>query len=106
MNIDHFDRARAAWPLLVNRSNQRLPPYTYREICTELRVHWRNARHFLLVIREHCSQNALPPLQALVVNAATRLPGAGCVGSPTTHAELQETLIAIYEHRWPTVAPF
>ncbi|MBA3897207.1 MAG: hypothetical protein H0X36_08780 [Sphingomonadaceae bacterium] len=106
MSIDHVQRARAAWPFLVDRASNGLPPYTYREICTEIGLHWRSAQYFLGVIQRNCRANGLPPLQFLAVNAATRLPGRGCHGSPETHPALQSALRAIYAHQWPTAAPF
>jgi hypothetical protein len=106
MRIDHFRRARAAWPLLAGRALNGLPPYTYREICDEIGVHWRSAHHFLGIIRRHCSASGLPPLQVLVVNAATRLPGQGCAGVPRTRVAYEIALRAIYAHRWPIAAPF
>ncbi len=106
MPIDHFKRARAAWPLLVSRAVNGLPPYTYREICDEIGVHLRAAPYFLGVIRRYCSANGLPPLQVLVVNAATRLPGQGCAGAPTTHISQQDALGAIYAYHWLIAPPF
>lgn len=104
--IDHLERARAAWPLLANRAVNVLLPYTYREICDEIELHWRSAPYFLGVIRRYCSANGLPPLQVLVVNARTRLPGQGCAGAPRTYAAHQDALRAIYVYRWPITAPF
>lgn len=104
--IDHFNRARAAWPFLAARAANGLPPYTYREICDEIGVHWRSARYFLGAVQGHCRANGLPPLQVLAVNAATRLPGQGCTGAPKTHAAHQDALRAVYAHRWPIAAPF
>lgn len=106
MQIDHVMRARVAWPLLVDRAVNRLPPYTYREICEEIGMHWRSAPYFLGIIRGYCSNNKLPPLQVLVVNAATRLPGQGCPGTPRTQSAQQDALKAIYAQRWPPAAPF
>lgn len=106
MPIDHVQRARMAWPLLVGRAVHGLAPYTYREICDEIGVHWRGAPYFLGVIRRYCSANGLPPLQVLVVNAATRLPGQGCAGAPRTHLAHQDAMSAIYAHRWTIAPPF
>jgi hypothetical protein len=106
VHIDHFKRARAAWPYLIDRAVNGMSPYTYREICDEIGVHWRSAQHFLAIIRRHCSANGLPPLQVLVVNAATRLPGQGCAGTPRTLRAHQDAMRAVYAHRWPIAAPF
>jgi hypothetical protein len=106
MNIDHIERARRSWPHLAKRASQNLPPCTYKEICGEIGLHWRAARYFLGVIQRHCRANGLPPLQFLAVNAASRLPGRGCVGSPRTDAAQQEALRMIYAYPWPADAPF
>lgn len=106
MAIDHVQRARVAWPLLVDRAANGLPPCTYGQICAEIGLHWRSARYFLGAIQRHCRVNRLPPLQFLAVNAVSRLPGKGCVASPKTHAAHQSALGEIYAHRWPTAAPF
>lgn len=106
MPVDHLRRAQAAWPLLVGRAAHGMPPCTYREICDEIGVHWRSAPYFLGVIRRYCSAAGLPPLQVLVVNAVTRLPGQGCAGTPRTHSTHQAALREIYAYRWPTTAPF
>jgi hypothetical protein len=106
MPIDHLGRARAAWPFLVGRTVNGRPPCTYREICDEIGVHWRSAPHFLGIIRRYCNARGLPPLQVLVVNAATRLPGQGCSGTPRTLPAYQAALPAIYAYRRPSAAPF
>lgn len=106
MRIDHFGRAREAWPLLAGRAVNGQPPYTYREICDEIGVHWRSAHHFLGIIRRHCSASGLPPLQVLVVNATTHLPGQGCTGVPGNRSAYEIALRAIYAYRWPIAAPF
>ncbi len=106
MTIDHIERARTAWPHLVRRASGNLPPYTYKEISVEIGLHWRAARYFLSVIQRHCRANGLPSLQFLAVNAVSRLPGRGCVGSPRTDAAQQEALRAIYAYSWPLKAPF
>ncbi len=106
MSIDHVQRARTAWPFLVDRASNGLPPYTYREICMEIGLHWRSARYFLGIIQRHCSANGLPPLQFLAVNAASRLPGHGCVGAPGSHTAHQSALRAIRAYPWPTIAQF
>jgi hypothetical protein len=106
MPIDHLGRARAAWPLLVGRTVNGRPPCAYREICDEVGVHWRSAPYFLGIIRRYCNARGLPPLQVLVVNAATRLPGQGCSGTPRTVRDHQAALRAIYAYKWPRAAPF
>lgn len=106
MAIDHVQRARTVWPHLVARAANGLPPCSYGQICAEIGLHWRSARYFLGVIQRYCRANRLPPLQFLVVNAVSRLPGKGCASSPTTQAVHQNLLNEIYAHCWPIAAPF
>jgi len=77
----HVERARQAWPLLVDKAKSGGAPFTYREIGDAIDVHCRAAAWFLGVIQAHCLERNWPRLQALVVNKATRLPGAGYNGS-------------------------
>ena len=68
MAIDHFFRAKKAWPLLVKRAQTTCVPFTYKEISNRIGLHHRAARWFLSEIQEFCHENKLAPLQALVVN--------------------------------------
>ena len=56
-------------------------PLTYGELCMRLGLHHRAAAWMLALIQDWCSRERLPPLQALVVNARTRLPGSGARGA-------------------------
>jgi len=105
MPIDHFSRAKKAWPLLIRRARQKGPPYTYGELCVELGLHHRAAGWFLGVIQNYCKHNKLPPLQALVVNKKTRLPGCGYVGSPRTQKQHSRALDKVYKEKWSSRAP-
>lgn len=106
MAIDHVQRARRAWPLLVNHAERGKPPYTYGQLCSRLGLHWRAAQWFLGVIQEHCRSNRIPALQALAVNKRTRVPGKGYVGSPRSRAAHKRELRKVYRHPWPRQAPF
>jgi hypothetical protein len=44
-------------------------------------IHWRPIGYCLGIIQEYCEDNGLAPLQALAVNAKTRIPGPGYYGS-------------------------
>jgi hypothetical protein len=103
--IDHSARARKAWPFLARKANNGGGPFTYKELCDKLGLHHRAAGFFLGVIQEHCRENYLPPLQALVVNKKTRLPGSGYYGSKRNKANHQKALNKVRDKNWPTKAP-
>ena len=102
MSIDHVVRARRAWTLLTGLARTRAEPLTYGEICARLRLHHRAAAWFLGVIQDYCKANRLPPLQALVVNSRTRLPGLGSTGSGRSAAQHRRALERVYGFAaWP-----
>ncbi len=103
--IDHRQRARAAWPYLVQtaRQGRRI---TYGELCALIGLHHRAAGWFLGVIQRFCRQNSLPPLQAVAVNKQTRVPGSGYVATPRGGRAYRKALGAVYGEKWPRRAPF
>jgi len=103
MAIDHFSRAKKAWPILVKRAQTTCEPFTYKEISNQIGLHHRSARWFLSEVQEFCSENNLPPLQALVVNKKTRLPGDGYYGSEITHKHHQKVLKKVSKEDWVKV---
>lgn len=106
MALDHETRARRAWPLLVALAKQRREPLTYAELCARLGLHHRAAACILDLVQDWCSRNRLPPLQALVVNARTRLPGSGAKGAGKDERQHRRALERVYRHAdWPTRAP-
>jgi len=106
MSIDHVARARRAWPILTALARTRGEPLTYGEICTRLRLHHRAAAWFLGVIQDYCRTQKLPPLQALVVNSRTRLPGLGSTGSGRDAAQHRRALERVYRFAWPEKPSF
>jgi hypothetical protein len=105
MRIDHVSRAEKAWPLLVRRANENGPVYTYGELCAELGLHPRSAGWLLGVIQSYCKRNKLPPLQALVVNKKTKLPGTGYVGSPRSRAAHNRAVSMVFKAKWSLSPP-
>jgi hypothetical protein len=102
MPLDHQARAIRAWPVLVALARKRGEPMSYGELCARLRLHHRAAAPLLNLIQDFCARERLPPLQALVVNARTRLPGAGSSGSGSTAASHRRALERVYRHEaWP-----
>jgi hypothetical protein len=102
----HERRARRAWPLLVKRAASGRPPFTYGELAGRLGLHHRSAAWFLGVIQRYCRENNLPPLQALAVNARTKIPGGGYHGSARTVRAHAQALAAVRKAPWPNKAPF
>ena len=105
MVIDHKARARAAWPYLVKQARLQ-QNITYGSIAGLLGLHHRSARWFLSVIQEYCSANSLPPLQVLVVNKRTGIPGSGYVASKRSEKALQKAIRKTCSFSWPKKAPF
>lgn len=103
--IDHRKRARRAWPYLARRANSSKDPYTYKELTDKLGLHHRSAAFFLGVIQDYCRNKTWPPLQALVVNKRTRLPGSGYVGSSRTRSAHSKALAKVYRKQWPLKPP-
>ena len=104
-SINHKARARRAWPHLVGAAG-RGQKLTYGELARKIGLHHRAAGWLLGVIQDYCAQNARPPLQALVVNKGTRIPGFGYVASPRGGAAYRRALRAVFAHQWPPRAPF
>lgn len=98
-------RAQQAWPVLVRQARAGGPPLTYGALCSILGVNPRVASYFLGKIQTYCRRHRLPPLQALAVNARTRLPGPGYNGSARTRTAHFRALQRVYAHAWPIAAP-
>ena len=106
MVLDHEGRARRAWPLLVAIATRRRDPITYGELCARLGLHHRAAAWLLDCIEGWCATLRLPPLQALVVNSRTRLPGRGSTGAGRDAKQHRRALERVYRHSsWPARAP-
>ena len=108
MKIDHKERARLAWPYLAARANEaeKPNPFTYKEIGDKIGVHYRAVGHFMSIIQDYCKKYpAKPPLQALVVHAADRLPGTGYDGSRITREDHDRALAEVGSTEWPETPP-
>ena len=105
-DVLHQSRARKAWPILVERANSKGQCFTYREIGDAIGVHWRAAGLFLSVIQEKCKKEKWPKLQALAVNALSRVPGKGYEGDRGKKQHEKEIKQVQAKPNWPTQAPF
>jgi putative restriction endonuclease len=103
--IDHRDRARKAWPYLTDIAKQRTT-ITYGALAAKIGLHHRALRLPLGVIQEYCRTNELPPLQAVVVNQQTGMPGEGYRASSRQSAVHRHKLDEVYAHEWSTRVPF
>lgn len=101
--IDHLSRAKKAWPILVGHAEKGEAPFTYGELAKKLSLHHRAVGYFLSIIQDFCRDRKLPPLQALVVNKQTRLPGYGYKGSKITHNKHAEVLKDVYKFNWSKI---
>ena len=102
---DHTERARQAWPILVQVAANR-GRISYGQLCGPLGLHPRSASYFLSVIHNHCQARGWPPLVALAVNQQNAIPGAGYNAGPRAGKGYRETLEDVYTRDWPTTAPF
>jgi hypothetical protein len=105
MGRKQLKHARRAWKILAYRANHNLPPLTYKALCAQLGIHYRNAQHFLGIIQDFNARHGLAKLQALAVNAQSALPGTGFAGGRTVKAYVRE-LLRVYGTLWPATAPF
>ena len=103
--IDHVVRARAAWEILYKlaRKGRRI---SYGDLTEPLGLHHRSARWFLGVIQEECRRRDLPPMQAIVFNKRTGVPGAGYVATGKKGKAYRKAVRRVHEYRWPKKAPF
>ena len=106
MPIDHKARARKAWPILVSVASARGEPMSYSELAAQLDLHYRAVGRFLGVIQMYCKKQQWPPLQALVVNKRTKLPGGGYTGSGRGVVQHQAALQKVRAYNWPVTVPF
>ncbi len=79
---------------------------TYGNLAKKMRLHHRSTSWFLGVVQDYCADEDLPPLQALVVNKETMLPGAGYTGSERAKKLHQVTVDLVRSYAWPDKAPF
>ena len=105
LKIDHVARARVAWPILSKLAHKG-KKITYGELSGFLGLHHRSARWFLGVIQEECIRQDLPPIQAIVVNKRTGVPGAGYVATGRHGKVYRRSVRRVHEYAWSKKAPF
>ena len=100
--VDQFERAERAWTILVGCAGNRRST-TYGQLAARMGVHPRVCRFFLGLIQDHCSKYSLPPLQSLVVNKRTGLPGGGYTGSLRDHHQIEKAQNIVYDFQWEKI---
>lgn len=102
--IDHRKRARRAYPILrrVAQAGKRI---TYKELTDTLGLHHRAARWLLGVIQAYCAENDLPPLQALVIRKADKVPGKGYAATPCGGRKYRKAVRRVQAFNWPKKLP-
>ena len=99
-NRDWTPEAMQLWSMLVLMATFKDKPRPYAEIGLLVGVWQRNMGLPLGMIQDYCKRNALPPLQALVVNKETGYPTCGGYAADTNWDEVYKS---IYEFGWHTV---
>lgn len=100
--VDQFDRARRAWPILIEQAKQR-SPITYGRLAEKMELHPRVCRYFLGIIQDHCLEKDLPPLQSLVINKRTKVPGSGYFATPRGRVQIDEAHNQVFGFKWNSV---
>ena len=95
--------SRRAWAILADGCAL----HEYGELAPRLGpgIGPRVVSDFLSPIQSYCAEHGLPPLQALVVNKATRRPGGGYTGDRTKRGHLRD-LKRVRAYAWAKQAPY
>jgi putative restriction endonuclease len=96
------ERANKAWPILIKLARNE-ETTTYGELANIMGIHQRVCSFFLGLIQKHCSKHDLPPLQSLVVNKDTGVPGAGYVATGRSRKEIEAAHKEVFEHPWDKI---
>jgi len=97
--VDQEARAHEAWDILAECA-RRKQPLAYGELAGQMGIHHRACAPFLGLIQAHCRSHGLPPLQSLVVNKQTSVPGGGYHGSGTDLRELIQAHDDVFAFSW------
>ena len=97
--VNQAARAAEAWGILTAQAVKG-EPITYGQLAKIMGVHPRVCRFFLGLIQEYCMSASLPPLQSLVVNKTTGIPGEGYYATPREANRVNETHIKVFDFEW------
>lgn len=75
MTDETRQRAERTWDILTERAYKNLRKIKYKALAEMVGTHPRACASYLSPIQEYCAAHNLPPLQSLVVSAATGKPG-------------------------------
>ena len=106
LRVDQYERAGRAWLILIDCARNR-KSITYGQLAARMDVHPRVCRFFLGLIQDRCMANNLPPLQSLVVNMRSRLPGGGYIATPRDHRKIEQAHTEVFKFEWDGIVnPF
>lgn len=95
------ERAVQLWSLLALAATNR-QILTYDIVARLTGVVRPSVGDFLRPIQQYCTENALPPLTALVVGEQTGIPGEGFIAA----ADVPAAQMRVFQHRWlEAIAP-
>ncbi len=97
--IDQRERAARAWQILTAQA-EKGKPITYGELAHRMGVHHRVCRFFLGLIQDYCMGAGLPPLQSLVVNKRTGVPGEGYHATARHDTRIREAHGKVFDFSW------
>jgi putative restriction endonuclease len=100
--VDQYERASKAWPILTDCARNRQTT-TYGQLAERMGAHPRVCRFFLGLIQDYCFNYNLPPLQSLVVNKHTRLPGEGYIATARDYRQIERAHNTVFNYSWDTI---
>jgi len=89
------ERAQQLWSLLALAATSR-QVLTYDLVARLTGVVRPSLGDFLRPIQQYCTENALPPLTALVVSEQTGVPGEGFISA----ADVPAAQMRVFQHNW------
>lgn len=91
-----FHAAGKLWPRLVEAASKRQTP-TYSDLSPLVQTNPLSMRWALDPIQNYCLEAGLPPLSAIVIGAATGVPGPGFIGWPLDDIDTAHQLVFDYD---------
>jgi len=104
--VDQYERAGRAWSILTACARNR-QSITYGQLAERMGIHPRVCAFFLGLIESYCLEYSLPPLQSLVINKRTGLPGEGYGATPRGQHQIEKAHNRVFNYSWNKIAnPF
>jgi hypothetical protein len=105
--LDHHRTVRKAPGVRVTDADVNRCLITYSALCERAGVPWlvRTVGSFLGELASWCSSMGYPPINALAVNATTRMPGDGYYGAEQCHEWPREVRECLAFQGYPAKMP-